>query len=177
MGHPECSRFVFGFILKRENGELSYRRMSMADDETDRALLGEYYDQWSGVSMRGGSEFEKAWLVLKMIVSRPSFFFKSLPAYLLGLLGEFQPGARLSLLKDLFLGRSRLSRFTVITHHFMDREELNTPLGQERLKYCSFMVPFKDELVSMCEFNALGKRSEYYSELASSKLKIVGESR
>ena len=46
MGHPECSRFVFGFILKRENGELSYRRMSMADDETDRALLGEYYDQW-----------------------------------------------------------------------------------------------------------------------------------
>ncbi len=175
MGHPECSRFVFGFVLKRGNGELCYRRMSMAEDEADKALLGEYYERWSGISMRGGSSFEKARLVVKMIASKPSFFFKSLPSYLFRLLGEYQPGARLSLVKDLLLRRSKLSRFTVITHHFMDSSELATPLGQERLKYCSFMVPFRDELVSMCEFNALGKRSEYYSDLASPKLKVVGD--
>ena len=175
MGHPECSRFVFGFVLKRENGELSYRRMSMAEDQADRDLLEEYYSKWSGISMRGGSQLDKLLQVLKMIVSRPSFFFKTLPEYLFRLLGEYQPGARLSLVRDLLLRRSRLGRFTVITHHFMDSSELATPLGQERLKYCSFMVPFRDELVSMCEFNALGKRSEYYSDLANQKLKVVGE--
>jgi hypothetical protein len=48
----------------------------------------------------------------------------------------------------------------------MSRDELETPLGRERLAHCVFHVPVDGELVSMCEVNALGVRERYYAQLA-----------
>ncbi|CAN5887690.1 hypothetical protein BH11GEM2_BH11GEM2_35340 [soil metagenome] len=48
----------------------------------------------------------------------------------------------------------------------MSREEIETPQGRERLEHCVFRVPVNDELISMCEVNALGVREEYYASLS-----------
>jgi hypothetical protein len=44
-------------------------------------------------------------------------------------------------------GRIRLHRFSVVTHHFMSADELDTPNGRERID---------GELRSMCEVNGAG---------------------
>ena len=44
----------------------------------------------------------------------------------------------------------------------MSPEELETPLGRERLKACTFQVPVADSMIPMCELNATGLRSKLY---------------
>jgi uncharacterized radical SAM superfamily Fe-S cluster-containing enzyme len=66
----------------------------------------------------------------------------------------------------LATGRARVTPLVLVSHHFMSRAELETPLGQERLAHCVFHVPVDGELVSMCEVNALGVRERYYAQLA-----------
>ncbi len=53
----------------------------------------------------------------------------------------------------------------LVSHHFMSRAELESPLGAERVAHCVFHVPIGDRLVSMCEVNALGARERYYAEV------------
>ena len=53
-----------------------------------------------------------------------------------------------------------------VSHHFMSKAQLETPLGQERVQQCVFTVPVNGQLVSMCEVNALGIREEYYAQIA-----------
>ena len=48
----------------------------------------------------------------------------------------------------------------------MNYNELETPLGKERLDLCIFKVPIDGALVSMCELNASGIRDRYYRTLA-----------
>ncbi len=47
---------------------------------------------------------------------------------------------------------------TIVVHNFMAADELQTPVGRERLRACSFRVALDGELVSMCEFNATETR-------------------
>ncbi len=47
---------------------------------------------------------------------------------------------------------------TIVVHRFMDADELATERGRERLAACTFRVPVDGELVSMCAFNATGRR-------------------
>ena len=74
-------------------------------------------------------------------------------------------GRPLRALGEILTGRLKLNGFMLASHHFMSREEIETPLGQERLSMCIFHVPVNGELVSMCEANAMGVRDAYYEEL------------
>ena len=55
----------------------------------------------------------------------------------------------------LLTGRARVNGLVIVSHHFMSREEALSPVGQERLGLCVFNVPIGDQLVPMCEINAL----------------------
>ena len=57
------------------------------------------------------------------------------------------------------LRRARMRPLLFVVHKFMNQEELETPLGQERLKACVFRLPVEGRMVSMCEMNA-GLRRE-----------------
>jgi hypothetical protein len=69
------------------------------------------------------------------------------------------------------LARGRLTTqgFLFVSHHFMSRAQLATPLGQERVAQCVFHVPVNGALVSMCEVNALGIRETYYAEITRAR--------
>jgi len=58
----------------------------------------------------------------------------------------------------------RIRPWILVVHSFMNREELATPLGQERLAACVFRVPVDGRMVSMCELNATGLRLELNQE-------------
>jgi hypothetical protein len=56
----------------------------------------------------------------------------------------------------------RANYFCIVSHHFMSRTELDSPLGQERLDACAFKVPINGRLESMCAVNSLGIRASVY---------------
>ncbi|MFQ5742319.1 MAG: hypothetical protein ACE5HV_01890 [Acidobacteriota bacterium] len=48
----------------------------------------------------------------------------------------------------------------IVVHKFMNLDELNTPLGRERLRACVFRLPVEGKMVSMCEMNATSLRRQ-----------------
>ena len=52
----------------------------------------------------------------------------------------------------------RIRPWILVVHSFMNREELSTPLGRERLGACVFRVPVDGRMISMCELNATDLR-------------------
>jgi len=70
-----------------------------------------------------------------------------------------------SIVKSLaLLRRVRVRPWILVVHGFMNREELSTPLGRERLDACVFRVPVGERLVSMCELNATDLRLQLNRE-------------
>lgn len=100
-----------------------------------------------------------------MFLQAPNLIGVSLPRYILNWLGRLAPDGRCKLLWRLFSGRSRISRFTIVSHHFMSQKEIESPLGQERIDHCVFCVPVDGKLVFMCEFNATGGRGKFYQQV------------
>ena len=63
------------------------------------------------------------------------------------------PGFRV--LASLLRGeRVSIAPLLLVVHKFMNAEELDTPIGQERLQACVFKVPVDGKMISMCEVNA-----------------------
>lgn len=164
MGHPGCNRFIFGYVLNRK-GKTLFRRLSMAEDDKDRRFFEKAYTYWPGFTFRPLSNINVAFQLLKKFLSHPLFCLLETPKFLRNILKDLSEGSEIKLLRDLVSKKASLNRLTVVTHHFMDANELSTPLGKERLKACSFKVAHAGELISMCEMNALGKRQNFYNSL------------
>ena len=64
------------------------------------------------------------------------------------------------LLRLLALRPLRLRSLLLVVHKFMDADELQTPLGRERLDACVFKLPVDGRMISMCEMNATSLRLE-----------------
>ncbi len=74
---------------------------------------------------------------------------------------------RSALFRLALLGRPRLHPLLLVVHKFMSRQELETPLGRERLQSCVFKLPVNGRMVSMCEVNATSIRRELNAERVS----------
>ena len=72
--------------------------------------------------------------------------------------------------RKIVAGAIRIRTLVIVRHHFMDRTELDTPLGRERLENCVFHVPVGGQLVSMCKVNATGIRDRYYDDIREGTL-------
>ncbi len=177
MGHPECNKFVFGHILKEKKKEdkkqekLLYRRISIAESKTDRDFFEEVYSKWPGITFRPYNAIQITALLLKMFISKPFFFLFKAPRYFYLVLKDFKTNSVLTNFLKIITNRAKLHRLTIVTHHFMNEDELETDLGKERLDHCSFKVPFNGELISMCEMNAKSFRQDYYKQLSTQKEK------
>lgn len=169
MAHPECSRFVMGFAVHGTGPSVRYLPLSMAANERDKRFLKHFYSRFGGVTFRGATRFQNAFRAAGMAVRAPKLFGWDAPSWAWSLLPRIRSGSRLGTLLQILTGRIRLRRFTVASHHFMNRQELETPLGRERAAQCSFKVPFGDRLVSMCEMNNLGYREQVYEDLRDRK--------
>ena len=69
-------------------------------------------------------------------------------------------------------GRLRLDGFTLTSHHFMSPAELRTPVGQDRLAACVFRLPYKGEMVPMCQMNADGVRERFYAGITAGEMDL-----
>ncbi len=47
----------------------------------------------------------------------------------------------------------------------MSPDELRTDLGKQRLDACVFRLPYRGEMVPMCQMNAAGVRERFYAEI------------
>ena len=59
-----------------------------------------------------------------------------------------------------------MSPLIIVSHHFMSRAEVETPLGQAPLALGVFHLPIDGGLVPMCEVNTAGIRERFYIRAA-----------
>lgn len=166
LGHPDCSRFVQGVILRRPGREPRFHPLVRRDDARDAAAVMAFLARFGGVTTRLDTPAAAAARAAGILVRAPGLVLRHLAPYLARLLRRLAPGDPLRLAFELLRGRSRVDYLNVVSHHFMSAAEIATPEGQERVALCVFQVPVDGQLRSMCEVNALGLRSRAYEALA-----------
>lgn len=171
VGHPECNRVTSFLCFERRSSPQSPRFVKTVSDASDEDR--EFMERFAATGLMGIGYRGDAPLV--GWARKLGAALRALP-FLLG------PGQRylrrrlaahdLRLTRtvfDLVRGELSVSGFSVVSHHFMGRAEIETPLGQERLSACVFKLPVGDEMKSMCEVNLLGARAQFYAQIPSKR--------
>ena len=164
LGHPACNRFVHGIVAKRPGGA-TFHPVRQHGDATDARIVDGFLARFGGISFRRDTRRVALARALGLAVRDPLFFARSVPAFALHWLRRLGHGSAWRAARELAAGRLRTHGFLFVSHHFMSRAQLETPIGQERVQQCVFTVPVNGELVSMCEVNALGIRERYYAQI------------
>lgn len=173
LGHPGCNRFVHGVMAQRQAtsplvaSASTFHPVRQETDVADLERVDGFLHRFGGISFRRDARLTAVARVVGMVARAPRFFARHVAPYAWNWLDRFAPGAPWSALRDLTTGRLKAHGFLFVSHHFMSRAQLETPLGQERVRHCVFHVPVNGALISMCEVNALGIREAYYAQITS----------
>lgn len=164
-GHTDCTRFVPVLALERP-GETPRLFQAIRDDPADVAVMKEFFELGlGGVAFRDDDRLEKTARFLGMVRRAPGWLLGRVRRWIDGRC-RAEAGMTLSrFLLDGLRGRLRIDGLTLTSHHFMSPAEVQTPLGQERLAACVFRLPYKGEMVPMCQMNADGVRDRFYAEI------------
>jgi hypothetical protein len=155
-GHRACNRMVNGVVVRAPGGPPRYHPLRDADDALDVRVVDGFLRRFGGVSFRLDRPAELAARCAGIARAAPGFVFGHLGPFARHWLRRVGAGSATRGLWQLATKRATATPLVVVSHHFMSREEIETPLGRERLAHCVFQVPVDGELVSMCEVNALG---------------------
>lgn len=169
LGHPDCSQFIQGLVIRRRDESPRFFPLFDARDASHRILREELLDRFGGLSFRLDSP-ARAVARGTGLVMRHFFFLvrRVLPHLWKRSRGTLEEGL-LEFFIDMLRGKTHCSYFNIVSHHFMNAEEIASSRGQERLSACAFQVPIEGELKSMCEVNALGMRDALYDSLREGK--------
>lgn len=164
-GHTECTRFVPLLALERP-GEEPRLFQGIRDEPEDVAVMSEFFAHGlGGMAFRDDLPLEKAARFLGMVRTAPGWMLGRVRRWI-DARARAEAGMPLSrLVLDGLRGRLRIDGLTLTSHHFMSPQELRTPVGQERLAACVFRLPYKGEMVPMCQMNADGVREQFYAEI------------
>ena len=165
MAHPDCSRFIIGMTANTRTGQ-RFVPLSPESSDRDRRFLDRLFANFAGATFRADRPAEAAARLVGMLFRAPRFFIRDVPATGWGWARRLDPDRPLRFALRALTGRTRLHRFSVVAHHFMSADELNTPTGRERVAQCAFQVPVDGELRSMCEVNGAGLRDRFYANMA-----------
>ena len=170
LGHSECSRFIMGLVTHEKGLAPRFHPLSIAGgDESDHRVLSYFYKKWGGITFRADNGLEKLCRSLGMFLQAPLFFLNELPRYVWTWFHRLAPNQPWKVPLQILRRQLHIHRFTVVTHHFMDLNQINTPLGRERLEHCAFVVPIDGNFESMCEVNASGIRDRFYTDISQSQ--------
>ncbi len=151
-GHTECNITVPVVVLSRGGAHHVIevvREGRPWDLSIFRRLLRSVstaIDLDDGVCING-------WRIFKALLRRP-WMFLEIPLYAL----YRAWGERRALASPLRFRKVRIRPLLLVVHRFMSADELETPLGRERLEACVFKLPVNGRMVSMCEMNATDLR-------------------
>ncbi|MCH9697911.1 MAG: hypothetical protein K0U68_07405 [Gammaproteobacteria bacterium] len=168
-GHPDCSNFMQGLIVLESGKPAIFHPVFRHDDSRAIDFLEQYGHEFGGVSFRLGSRWEKIFRSLGLFIKSPGFIIGSLIPFAWRNFARLHERGPLHLIQLILRGKARINYLNIVSHHFMSRQEIETPLGQERLDSCIFKVPINDQLVSMCEVNAMGIREQFYASIQPSQ--------
>ncbi|MCU0648609.1 MAG: radical SAM protein [Gemmatimonadaceae bacterium] len=166
LGHSACNRFVHGIVSRRDSGAVSFHPIRESGDVMDEAVVDGFLSRFGGITFRVGTRADTMAKLAGVMVTAPAFVARHLIPYVAHWARRLDDGAPWRAAWDVSRGATRLHGLAIVSHHFMSRDELESPLGQERVAQCVFHVPIDGALVSMCEVNALGRREQLYARLA-----------
>ena len=165
-GHRACNRMVNGIVSRRGTGPLRFHPLRDDEDPTDVRVVDGFLARFGGISFRLDGASERRARLLGVTLAAPGFILGNLAPYARHWLRRLGDGSAWRGLRGLAARDLEVNPLVLVSHHFMSREQIESPEGRERLEHCVFMVPVDGQLVSMCEVNALGIREEYYAKLA-----------
>ena len=165
LGHPECTRYVTGAVTARHDGSREYVPVRDFADHKTEARVHEFFKRWGGITFRPDRGLEIGARLLGMVSQSPLLFARHTLPYAWRWLHRLGHGRPWRTLGSLLTRRTKVHGLMFASHHFMSREQLETPVGKERLDLCIFHLSIDGKIVSMCEANALGVRDAYYAEL------------
>ncbi len=166
-GHEACNRMVNGAVLHDPDGHHRFRSIRDASNKTDVSIVDGFLTRFGGISFRLDQPAQSVARAIGLIRQAPGFMLRAVPRFAHRWLQHIGQGSALRGALGLLTGRRKLTPLTIVSHHFMSRDQIETPLGQERLAHCVFRVPVRGQLLSMCEVNALGIRESYYDTLSA----------
>ncbi len=177
-GHPDCNTTTMMFVVEFHNGiELERHVVEVVrpNEEEDRTFFNSLInDGFAGFSPDG----EKASILIARILGRirqnPKFAF-SIPAFCLSRAWRERSWLP-RLLSAVSAGRPwQINPFVIIVHNFMNRDELETEVGQQRLAACAFRVPIEGRMEPMCGLNGTDLR-KFLNERDRNRLISIEES-
>jgi len=169
LGHPGCNRTAHGFVVRQEGAPLLFAPLRMQGDPVDERTIDHYMERFGGASFRRDTVWEGRVRLGSMVGRAPFFWLFGVLPFFAHLVLRMDSQHPLRLAWRLFRGHASAHHFQIVSHHFMSRDEIETPLGQQRLGMCVFKVPVGGRLVSMCEVNALGVRDRYYDDILAGR--------
>ena len=166
-GHHACNRMLNGVLLNHDNGRTEYHALRDAQNATDVRIVDGFLKRFGGISFRLDSPTQTIARAIGVLLHAPVFVARNAVPWVMQWLSRAGQGRAPLGAWRLMTGRTRATPLVLVSHHFMSRDEIETPLGQERIAHCVFTVPVNGEMISMCEVNALGVREDYYAQLAA----------
>lgn len=175
MGHDACSRILTGLVMGDEADTACFQSLSPTSG-ANAGVVADFINRFGGIRLRHLEKLAGLCCVLGMFARAPRLMGVEVPRaawriwrQLLEAHPERPSTARVAW--RCLRGDTKFRRFTVVSHHFMSRVEIETPLGESRLQQCVFRVPLPDgTLMSMCEFNACGHRDRFYQGVSAASV-------
>ena len=163
LGDPDCSRFVQGAVWSEKDRPSRFEALLDGNDARDEALLGSLLAAWGGLTFRRDSRRVAVARGIGLALRHPRLAFGALPAWGIRWFRRVTGGSAPRALAALVTRRARVHYLNIVSHHFMNRDELESDRGREREATCVFKVAMDGELHSMCRVNATELREQWYA--------------
>jgi len=167
-GHEACNRMVNGFVAQRRGAAPAFHALRDADADIDVRAVDGFLARFGGVSFRLDNKRAMIARAIGLLRTAPLFCAGILPPFAVHWLRRIGDGGAWRGLWRLLSGESKTTSLVLVSHHFMSKDELESPLGKQRLAHCVFRVPINGQMLSMCAVNALGIRERYCEALNAS---------
>ncbi len=164
-GHPEC-HILCPLVVVSFGGRHEILECVRTGERWDRRILQGILARWGGISTVGRSPLQLVRLAATMCARSP-LFVGELVGFALYRLWATRAWLGSALLHACRRPGLRVQPLAIVVHKFMSAEEIDTPLGRERLDACVFQIPVDGRMVPMCELNATDLRRQMNAKLAA----------
>ena len=158
-GHPKCNNIVPLLVFSVAKEYIIFE--GLRKDNKDDADMFEHAMKHFGGKIDWGQNWKKnAPFVISKFAFNPKLLLHS---FTWGIKRFIAERHRIKKLIDSALSEKvfpHIRPFLLVVHNFMSPQELTTEEGQERLDACTFKLSVDGEIISMCEMNASGLRSQ-----------------
>ena len=155
-GHPECS-IVSPVLVVSLDSHHEIIECVRENNRWDLRMMRMILEKFGGFRLSESRSFRNLVGIVSMLLRNASFLFE-LVFYGLYRVWGLHHWLSVAMAHVLRFRKVRVRPMVIVVHKFMSADELDTPLGRERLQACAFKVSVDGRMVSMCEVNATGLR-------------------